>query len=530
MRRLAFTILTLVVAISPERALRAQDRPTFRAGTTLIEFTFVAFDENGNPVTDLGREDLVVTEQGQPRDVVFFRFEGAPEPRTREPLPPGRFTNRFETAPNAAKHVTAIVVDGMNTAPVGETQGMTQASIRAQILRYLDTIPPNTHVALYRLGYDVKQLHAFTDDVDSLRAQVAKIDVVVPEKFATPGYRAGDSWDASSSWKASSGKRSSTTGSAEAAEARSTMLADEAMALSFHNANIRDRRLAFTLAGLEALGNHLAGIPGRKNIVWVGGGMPILTSPGNWIESHAPRMRQAAQRLATQGVAIYPVTSMLARGDKGRVLASFELFAEVTGGKVTLTMNDPTEGLRTSALDQRATYSVGFYAVGSPDNQWHPVDVRVKRPGVTVRHRQGYLSDAPAPRPLEWTEDEWRVALGDPLGSSAVRLDGQFEPAGGAERGTFDLRLRIALDDLQFREAGGKPMAEVDIVTAEKVASGDFGFRVERATLGLPANASEAPVAGYSRRLTLKPATSTIRLLVRDRLTGRYGTLDIPVR
>lgn len=54
---------------------------TFRAGTTLVEFTIVALDDKGNPVTDLTREDLVVTEQGQPREVVFFRFEGAPEPR-----------------------------------------------------------------------------------------------------------------------------------------------------------------------------------------------------------------------------------------------------------------------------------------------------------------------------------------------------------------------------------------------------------------------------------------------------------------
>jgi len=66
-------------------------------------------------------------------------------------------------------------------------------------------------------------------------------------------------------------------------------------------------------------------------------------------------------------------------------------------------------------------------------------------------------------------------------------------------------------------------------VTAEKLASGEFGFRVERASLGLPANAGQAPVAGYSRRLTLKSDTATVRLLIRDRLTGRYGTLDIRV-
>jgi hypothetical protein len=33
----------------------------------------------------------------------------------------------------------------------------------------------------------------------------------------------------------------------------------------------------------------------------------------------------------------------------------------------------------------------------------------------------------------------------------------------------------------------------------------------------------------YALRATLKPATATIRLIVRDRFTGRYGTLDLPV-
>jgi hypothetical protein len=27
----------------------------------------------------------------------------------------------------------------------------------------------------------------------------------------------------------------------------------------------------------------------------------------------------------------------------------------------------------------------------------------------------------------------------------------------------------------------------------------------------------------------LKPGASTVRLIVRDRVTGRYGTLDVPV-
>jgi hypothetical protein len=46
-----------------------------------------------------------------------------------------------------------------------------------------------------------------------------------------------------------------------------------------------------------------------------------------------------------------------------------------------------------AAFDQRATYSVGFYAAGEPDNKWHGVQVKTKRRGVRLTYREGYLSE-----------------------------------------------------------------------------------------------------------------------------------------
>src|SRR5712691_11858881 len=101
-----------------------QQQPTFRAGTTLVEFTFVATDGKGNPVTDLTKEEILVTENGRPRELAFFRFEGRYTPVRPPPLPPGKFTNRGEFTPGAARNVTAIVLDAINVSGVG------QASVR----------------------------------------------------------------------------------------------------------------------------------------------------------------------------------------------------------------------------------------------------------------------------------------------------------------------------------------------------------------------------------------------------------------
>jgi hypothetical protein len=235
-------------------------------------------------------------------------------------------------------------------------------------------------------------------------------------------------------------------------------------------------------------------------------------------------MRATAERLATQGIALYPVSSSLADEP---VKESLNLFADVTGGRVTLTLNDPTEGLRTTALDQRGTYSIAFYAVERPDDQWHQVTVQTRRSNVQLRHRQGYRAEAAAPQPLEWGEEQWRAALGNPLGSSVIRLDADFSRTD--EPNAFDLRLNIALDDLHYRAEGGTAAAQIEIATAEKVADGNFAFRVERGALGAPPQLGADATATYTKRLQLRPDTVTVRVIVRDRFTGRHGALDFPV-
>src|SRR5688500_20188705 len=72
----------------------SQTTPIFRAGTTLVEFTIVATDQNGQPVTDLTQSEITIVQNGKPQPVAFFRFEGsafgpdAAEPK-REPIAPG---------------------------------------------------------------------------------------------------------------------------------------------------------------------------------------------------------------------------------------------------------------------------------------------------------------------------------------------------------------------------------------------------------------------------------------------------------
>lgn len=168
MNRWHLAVATMMIAgfCVPFHA-QAPDTPVFRAGTILVEFTFVAVDGNGRPVTDLSQDEIDLREDGKPRDIAFFRFEGKPAIDRGEtrPLPTGLFTNRIEYTSGPPRNITVILVDALNTPPTD------QQSVRRQLMAYLETVTADTRVAVYGLGANgITVMRNFTGDVASLRA------------------------------------------------------------------------------------------------------------------------------------------------------------------------------------------------------------------------------------------------------------------------------------------------------------------------------------------------------------------------
>jgi VWFA-related protein len=97
------------------------------------------------------------------------------------------------------------------------------------------------------------------------------------------------------------------------------------------------------------------------------------------------------------GIAANPTLSLTE--DRARLAArntSLRTLAEATDGIAVVDSNDLSRGLRRIVDDLSSYYLLGYYSDGKLDGKFHSIAVRVKRPGVQVRARRGYLANTEA--------------------------------------------------------------------------------------------------------------------------------------
>jgi VWFA-related protein len=541
-----------------------QEVPKFRTTTRLVEVSVVALDKKRQPVTDLKPEEFTLFEDGKPRPIAFFHFDGAEEPQ-RKPLlaapgAPALFSNRPEYLAGAPRNVTALVVDALNTAPEDH------ARVRAEVYKYLRQVPPQTRIGIFLLGYRMTILHDFTDDAESLRERLRK----APAELPTFGMLdVAKTIDDAEQWIQLLGFD---TKDPDALNAQAPRLLDflrQSIAMDMSaNERARQNRTYLTLAHLDALARHLESIPGRKNIVWIGSGISSVSiygqgmGRGGGVSHYEEAIQEVSRRIAQRGGALYIVDArgLDARGgltdgidpSRGGVVnlrsrifereqaneaastdtrpAMFHM-AATTGGRVFNTTNDMASGLEQAAVDVQGSYSLAFYAPEQPDGKWHNLKVRSNRSGLELLYREGYIAEAPAAETGgAWTDNQWRSAIANPLGSGAILLTARVWP--GNEPGAWRLEVQIEPNSVYFRRAGDLLLGDLELSVAEVTAEGKAAFRTESANLRLdPEKWQAAQQLGipYSRTWKTIPAATRLRVIVRDKIADRFGTLDIPI-
>jgi len=191
---------------------------------------------------------------------------------------------------------------------------------------------------------------------------------------------------------------------------------------------------------------------------------------------------------------------------RGR-LESLRTLAEATDGLAIVDSNDLAGGLRRAVADLSSYYLLGYYSNGKLDGRFHPITVRVKRSGVQVRARRGYLAARPGDI---MTASRAAAAAPKPVDAEALAIQDALAPLADTVR---DLPLRIHAAAGWIGQNASTPLARFWVVAefGSGVAARDIdvtliapsGTTVGRATgqadgrsVLIPVSVSEPVAAG----------------------------------
>jgi hypothetical protein len=151
--------------------------------------------------------------------------------------------------------------------------------------------------------------------------------------------------------------------------------------------------------------------------------------------------------------------------DLTRSIDQLRSWAADTGGVSVVGTNDLNASLEQIARENRQYYLLGYASSRAlADGRFHRIEVQVKRPGVTVRARRGYVAAAAAAGSGAGAArvSALEQAMAAPIGGYGVRLEAFAEPFDGTE-GRAELLVGVLADgvDLDLQPDDGKSPAVV---------------------------------------------------------------------
>lgn len=220
-------------------------------------------------------------------------------------------------------------------------------------------------------------------------------------------------------------------------------------------------------------------------------------------------------------------------------LTSLRTLAEATDGLAIVNSNNLTGGLQRVVSDLSSYYLLGYYSTGKLDGKFHPISVRVKRSGVRVRARRGYLAATPATAARSANARTAAPAVELAEAAAAHAVEAAIGPLAGYAR-DVPLRLQLAAGWKPGDKPGDKGSAAIWVVgeigsaaTVGDTWSDGFDATV---TLTTPADATvgsgriSVPRGGKSFRVAVAPSQPLVPGEYVLRVGARAGPASIPSR
>lgn len=326
--------------------------------------------------------------------------------------------------------------------------------------------------------------------------------------------------------------------------------------------------LRFTLSALTEVIDSLAGLPGRKALLYVSDGLPMVPARGLYVAmqrkfedmsvlSYAReydatrRFRQLAAKANTGRITFYTVDatglqaytsgqaevggtssvdgldSFVDSVSSDNLQSSVRFLAERTGGSAIVNVNDIGAGLSRVAADFSTYYSLGFPSSHSGDGRYHTIEVKLKQKGYVARHREGYRDKPVSARMEDSTLSSLKYGYQrNPL--AVDLLIGQGVPYDG-DYYAVPILIKIPLRNIVLipRETVHEARAKVFLTAMDD--SGDVAD-VQQSTIRIkiPIDELEAAMQQYysfEARLLMRPGNHKVAVALRDEFGGIYSVI-----
>jgi VWFA-related protein len=537
-------LLALQLTLLMGTAAHAQE-PRFadELDVEVVNVDVVASGDDGAPVPDLTAEDFTVLDDGQPVQVTHF--SGAPSGQT------------------APLHLV-LLFDDAQIQPAERSSAY--AGIGRQLERLLGAAD---RVLVARLGAGLRIVQPFTSDPSLLAEALKRLERESPgipsdqsaRKAVLDEIRSGDAPGATALGSGSTPGRQM--------QSNAELAASTSLTSVRAYAERRQAEVQQSLVSLDRLVSALAGLPGRKAVLLVSPGFDLRPGEGvyqTWLEKYrstrAARgsgtvdlerpgadlrgaLRDLAAGASANRVAVYvtaPAGGSSGRPDPRNVGGSsiqtetgagesLHLLTQGTGGMAVFNLEGIerlAEGLES---DLGRYYSLAYPSPHKGDGSWHPLEVRVSRPGVRLRAPAGYRAKTADQRTQE------RAAAALLLDVSENPLDVRVELAEGKrERDgsyTVPVSIKIPLARLMLLPHGSEHQGRLAIFLLTQGESGLTSGNKLEAPVRIPNAqmvASMGQTGAFATSVRVRPGTYRLAVAVRDDVAAVESAVSLELK
>ena len=478
---------------------------TLRVETREVVLDVVVTDRAKRPVLNLGRDAFTVYEDKVQQRVVSFT---KPEEHATAPdAPPVHSSKELVLAGNIP--INVIILDELNTRFEDSSFGRSSAD------HYLSRQPATLKQATTILSISdsgLKQIIDYTQDREKLREAVKKHFPVYPFRMTKGGDSGPDAGE----------------------------------------------RMARCLGALLQISQSVKGYAGRKSIIWIGRGFPSLNTDD--VNSAKAAEAIAALKLVTSSLLesrtvlntidptplssatvdysdpdfVSPSDLLSAEGAGGQSLfpgnIDFASFAPATGGLAFYARNDVDRQIATAIEDGSAYYTLVYSPTDKTEDpaKFRQIVVKLNDPSLVVWTRTGYYRSHHLQPGEPIVKPDARQLAFDLMNAalSNVTYSGLIVFAEKAESGP-GYRVTVSPVGLDYRvTAHGTQRDEVTIMeVCFDAKNKPLEHHPEEKSETIPD--STTPMS-FILDVNPPKGTTRVRIVVRDVLSGRLGTVDIP--